>query len=140
VPKKFKVKNIYFLIKQQTLVDNSMAEHLDTGREAEDLAASYLIDKGYEIVARNYRYGHAEVDLIIRKGIFLVFVEVKSRKNVKFGMPEAAVSKLKVSLVKRAADFYVYKTNWHKQIRFDVISIIFRSDGFEIKHFEDAFY
>ena len=100
-----------------------MAEHLETGKQAEDLAALYLTEKGYEIIARNHRYGHAEIDLIVKKGIFLVFVEVKARSNIKFGMPETAVSKLKVSLIKRAAEAYIYQIDWHQQIRFDIVSI-----------------
>jgi putative endonuclease len=118
-----------------------MAKHLETGKKAEALAAKYLEEKGYEIVFRNYRYGRAEVDLIVKKDIFLVFVEVKSLTNTKFGNPEISVHKNKVRLVTRAADNFVFQTNWLQQIRFDIISIIFKTeDDFEISHFEDAFY
>jgi putative endonuclease len=118
-----------------------MAKHLETGKRAEDLAAAFLADKGYEIVARNYRSGHAEIDLIVKKDIFLVFVEVKSLYNIRFGNPEINVTRDKVKLVTRAAGNYVYYINWHQQIRFDIVSIIFRTEeDFEITHFEDAFY
>jgi putative endonuclease len=118
-----------------------MAKHLETGKKAEALAAKYLEEKGYEIVFRNYRYGRAEVDLIVKKDIFLVFVEVKSLTNTKFGNPEISVNKNKVRLVTKAADNFVFHTNWQQQIRFDIISIIFKSETeFEITHFEDAFY
>jgi putative endonuclease len=118
-----------------------MAKHLETGKRAEALAAKYLEEKGYEIVFRNYRYGRAEVDLIVKKDIFLVFVEVKSLTNTKFGNPEISVHKNKVRLVTKAADNFVFQTNWQQQIRFDIISIIFKTeDDFEITHFEDAFY
>ncbi len=118
-----------------------MAKHLETGKQAEDLAAAYLADKGYEIVARNYRSGYAEIDLIVKKDIFLVFVEVKSLYNIRFGNPEINVTREKVKLVTRAAGNYVYYNNWHQQIRFDIVSIIFRTEAdFDIMHFEDAFY
>lgn len=118
-----------------------MAKHLDTGKQAEDLAAAYLADKGYEIVTRNYRSGHAEIDLIVKKDIFLIFVEVKSLYNIRFGNPEVNVTREKAKLVTRAAGNYVYRTDWHQQIRFDIISIIFRTEeDFDIMHFEDAFY
>jgi putative endonuclease len=117
-----------------------MAEHLETGKKAEDIAANFLIEKGYQILHRNYRYGRAEIDLIVQKGIFLVFVEVKSLTNLKFGMPEIGVNKHKVAMVTKAADFYVYKNNWHQQIRFDIVAVIFRNDNAEVSHFEDAFY
>ena len=119
----------------------SMAKHLETGKKAEILAGIFLEEKGYEIIARNYRYGRAEIDLIVRKDIFIVFVEVKSLTNIKFGNPEISVTKNKIKLVTRAAGNFVYSTNWQQQIRFDIISIIFKSeDDFEITHFEDAFY
>jgi putative endonuclease len=117
-----------------------MAEHLETGKKAEDIAAHFLIEKGYQILHRNYRYGRAEIDLIVQKGIFLVFVEVKSLTNLKFGMPEIGVNKHKVAMVTKAADFYVFKNNWHQQIRFDIVAVIFRNDNVEVSHFEDAFY
>ncbi len=117
-----------------------MAEHLELGKQAEQLAATFLQEKGYTIVARNFRFGKAEIDLIVKKGIFLVFVEVKARKNVQFGMPETAVGKHKIALVKRAADFYVFKINWQQQIRFDIVSVTFVREEPHITHFEDAFY
>ncbi len=118
-----------------------MAKHLETGKKAEILAGIFLEEKGYEIIARNYRYGHAEIDLIVKKGIFVVFVEVKSLTNTKFGNPEISVTKNKIKLVTRAAENFVYTTNWQQQIRFDIVSIIFKSEeDFEITHFEDAFY
>jgi putative endonuclease len=118
-----------------------MAKHLETGKKAEILAGIFLEEKGYEIIARNYRYGRAEIDLIVKKGIFVVFVEVKSLTNTKFGNPEISVNKNKVKLVTRAAGNFVYSSNWQQQIRFDIISIIFKSEeDFEITHFEDAFY
>ncbi|MES2518795.1 MAG: YraN family protein [Bacteroidota bacterium] len=118
-----------------------MAKHLETGKKAEDLASIFLEEKGYEIRSRNYRYGRAEIDIIVQKDIFLVFVEVKSLTNTKFGNPEISVTKNKIKLVTKAAENFVYTTNWQQQIRFDIVSIIFRTDdNIEITHFEDAFY
>ncbi len=118
-----------------------MAKHLETGKKAEILAGIFLEEKGYEIIARNYRHGRGEIDLIVKKGIFIVFVEVKSLTNTKFGNPEISVTKNKIKLVTKAAGNFVYSINWQQQIRFDIISIIFKSEeDVEITHFEDAFY
>ncbi|MEA5459695.1 YraN family protein [Arcicella sp. LKC2W] len=118
-----------------------MAKHLETGKKGEDLATHFLEEKGYEIVARNYRFGRAEIDIIVKKDIFLIFVEVKSLTNTKFGNPEINVTKNKVKLVTKAAGNFVYSTNWQQQIRFDIISVIFKTEeNVEITHFEDAFY
>jgi putative endonuclease len=118
-----------------------MAKHLETGKKAEDLATHFLEEKGYEVVARNYRSGRGEIDIIVKKDIFLVFVEVKSLTNTKFGNPEISVTKNKVKLVTKAAENYVFQNNWQQQIRFDIISVIFKTEeNVEITHFEDAFY
>ena len=118
-----------------------MAKHLETGKKAEILASIFLEEKGYEIIARNYRSGRAEIDLIAKKGIFVVFVEVKSLTNTKFGNPEISVTKHTIKLVTKAAGNFIYTTNWQQQIRLDSISIVFKTEqDFEIMHFEDAFY
>ena len=116
------------------------AKHLETGKQGELEAAQFLVSKGYEIIAKNYRQSHAEIDLIVKKGIFLVFVEVKTRTNLQYGMPEQAVSSHKVNLITRAANHYIFDTDWQGQIRFDIVSVIFGKNGTEIAHFEDAFY
>lgn len=118
-----------------------MPIHLDTGRQGEDLAAHLLAEKGYELVARNYRVGKGEVDLIVKKERLLVFVEVKTRTNLTFGHPEEAVSRRKAMLVVRAADEYIFRTNWHGNIRFDIVAVVFhRGQPPEVTHFEDAFF
>ena len=76
-----------------------MAEHLDTGKQGEDKAAEFLADKGYEIVVRNYRYRHAEIDIIAKKNKILAFVEVKTRTNLSYGMPEEFVDVTKRRLI-----------------------------------------
>lgn len=118
-----------------------MPAHLDTGRRGEDLAAQLLLGKGYELVARNYRAGRGEVDLIVRNEKTLVFVEVKTRTNLAFGMPEAAVSRRKAALITQAADAYIFSTDWHGNIRFDVVAVVLRPhQPPEVVHFEDAFF
>jgi putative endonuclease len=118
-----------------------MPAHLDTGRQGEDLAARLLARKGYELVARNYRVGKGEVDLIVKKDGLLVFVEVKTRTNLAFGHPEEAVSRRKALLTIRAADEYIFRTNWQGNIRFDIVAVaLSRGQPPEVTHFEDAFF
>lgn len=117
------------------------AKHLQTGQKGEALAAELLEGKGFEILERNYRIGKAEIDLVVRKDGLLVFVEVKTRTNLTYGMPEDFVSKHKVKLVTAAAEHYTYSHNWLQNIRFDIVAIILHPNGTsEITHFEDAFY
>ena len=72
---------------------STMSEHNDIGREGEDVAASYLMQNGYRIVARNWRYGPKEIDIVARDGETMVFVEVKTRSTLAFELPQEAVTK-----------------------------------------------
>jgi putative endonuclease len=100
---------------------------LALGRRGEDLAHRYLRDRGYIIVARNYRLssGDAEADLIAWDGEMLVFVEVKSRGTADFGPPERAIGEEKRTHLLRIAREYSRKTGteWDR-IRFDVVSVV----------------
>jgi putative endonuclease len=117
-----------------------MALHHETGRKGEETAARYLLGQGYTILARNYRYRKAEIDLIVRKGNLLVFVEVKTRSRQDFGYPEEAVSARKIQLFLRTADEYIYRHQWQHDLRFDIIAIQVQGEAYEIHHIEDAFH
>lgn len=108
-----------------------------TGLSGENMAVAFLEKKGFEIVERNYRHGRGEVDIIgILDNELLVFFEVKVRKTNSYGEPETFVSTNQQNLIFQAADDYIIAINWHKDIRFDIISI----SGDELYHIEDAFY
>ncbi|MCY7351140.1 MAG: YraN family protein [Cytophagaceae bacterium] len=117
-----------------------MPAHLDTGRRGEEIAAEWLVRKGYEVVARNYRAGRGEIDLIVRKDALLVFVEVKTRTNLAFGMPEQSVSARKAALITKAAEEYTFAADWQGNIRFDIIAVVTGRNPVQVEHFEDAFY
>lgn len=118
-----------------------MAQHNDLGRRGEVLAAQFLVDKGYEILDENWVHGKAEVDLIAYLNRQIVFVEVKTRTSVSFGMPEDFVSNAKQKQMELAANEYIELMNHQGEIRFDIISILFdKQDKFTIKHIEDAFW
>ncbi|WP_028979781.1 YraN family protein [Sporocytophaga myxococcoides] len=113
-----------------------MGNNVISGKNGEDIAGNFLETKGYSVLFRNYRYKKLEIDIIVRKENLLVFVEVKKRKNSKFGFPEAAVSDRKASLVMTAAENFIFENDWKGPIRFDIVAIT----GQEIVHFEDAFH
>lgn len=114
-------------------------EQQQTGRHGEELAAQYLISKGYHILEKNWQIGHLEVDLIASDAEMLVIVEVKTRKSTVFGEPEGFVTVQKQRNLIRAASSYITKTGISKEVRFDIISVVV-SEGIEsVKHIEDAF-
>ncbi len=116
-----------------------MKEDIDFGKYGEDLAVNYLIRKGYQVLERNWRSGHKEIDIIALKDNVLVAVEVKTRKTNSYGDPDLAVGVLKQKMLIWAADAYVRYKNLDVDIRFDVISIIINDKGEIIDHLEDAF-
>ncbi len=116
-----------------------MAQHLETGKEGEDKASEFLAGKGYEIMARNYRHRHAEIDIIAKKAKMLIFVEVKTRRNLSYGFPEDFVDYAKTRLIMKAAENYIFEIDWQQDIRFDIVSVIINQNETRIKHIEDAF-
>ncbi len=108
------------------------------GREGEQLAARYLAAKGYSILDRNFRSGRMEIDLIAEHEECLVFVEVKSRSDSRFGFPEEGLGAQQEERIRVAAEDYLSQLDRPKRIRFDIIAILWGPDP-QIRHFEDAF-
>jgi putative endonuclease len=118
-----------------------MARHNELGSQSEYLASEWLQSHGYEFVQANYRYRHAEIDLIMKHRDILVFVEVKFRSGTGYGYAEEFVDYKKRQLITRAADNFIYEWDWHKDIRFDIVSVYKDQYGhMAFKHFPDAFY
>lgn len=110
------------------------------GNAGEDLAAAALKKQGYKILERNYRTTLGEIDVIARHQGFLVFLEVKTRRSVRFGEPQEAVSPTKQARLKRLADYYVkVKRLGEVKVRFDVVAIIMGGDGTQVEIIPNAF-
>jgi putative endonuclease len=110
------------------------------GSLAERAAATFLRDRGYHVLERNFRTRGGEVDLIALDGGTLVFVEVKLRRTLSRGAPIEAVTPLKQARVARAASSYLaFCGRVFPRIRFDVISVMRTSTRTEITHFKAAF-
>lgn len=116
---------------------NVVSDKIKIGAKGEALASNFLQEKGFEIVARNYRFRKAEIDLIARKENWLLFIEVKTRSSSAYGEPEEFVDLRKMNRIFDAAEEYIYTVDWHGHIRFDIISVKLGSVT-EIVHFEDA--
>ncbi len=114
-------------------------EALEFGRMGEQMTAKYLTDKGYIILEHNYRRGHLEIDLIALDGDELVIVEVKSRAYDNILQPEEAVDHKKRLALIRLANEYVKSHNRKENVRFDIVTIVSKEGGAEIKHLKDAY-
>lgn len=119
-----------------------MAEHNDLGAWGEDRAASYLEERGYVIAERDWTVGKRDLDIIAlsddRK--FLVFVEVKTRRDDELAEPEQAVDVAKMRNLAIAANAYIKMNEVDLPVRFDIISIVSKGrDDRRIEHIVDAF-
>lgn len=111
------------------------------GSKGEELALSFLLGLGYHLLERNYRCRFGEVDLIMQDGDEIVFIEVKTRRSIDFGVPQEAVGAGKQGKIRKlAAQYMMYKRKEEYQPRFDVIAIrIDREGNHTIDHFKNAF-
>jgi len=117
-----------------------MAKHNDLGKKAEDLAAEFLLKNGYKILARNFRFQKAEIDIISEKDNFIVVCEVKARSTDIFNLPQEAVNKRKIKLLVTATDHYLQESNINKEVRFDIISVLPDEKGnLNLEHIVNAF-
>jgi putative endonuclease len=106
-----------------------MSDHIQTGKTGEELAGIYLENKGYTIIERNFRSRRNEIDIIASQKKVLHFVEVKTRSNLDFALPENKVKGPKLKHLKEAAENYLYLHPEWKDIQFDILSIIHKADG-----------
>ncbi|HOP08302.1 MAG TPA: YraN family protein [candidate division Zixibacteria bacterium] len=116
--------------------ESSTNKPLKSWQKYEKLASEYLKQHGFDILAANWRSGRYEIDLIARKGKQVVFVEVKSVRDVSFGHPAERVDVKKTINLTRAAQAYVIEKSLSDcDLRFDVITFI---DG-RLEHYPNAF-
>lgn len=110
------------------------------GDRGEEIALCYLRNRGYELVERNYRTRYGEIDLILRSGDALVFVEVKLRRGRGYGDPLEAVTPYKQTTIRSIAEQYIAERDPDfSELRFDVVGILDERGTPKIRHVEDAF-
>ena len=113
----------------------------ELGRKGESLALAYLAKKGYKPITRNFNRTHGEIDLIMEDQGTLVFVEVKTRTNLRFGEPKSSVTPIKQERIRYTARAFLYTHRiTHRSIRFDVGELMIQGHG-EVKfhHIRNAF-
>lgn len=115
-------------------------DRIALGRRGERIAERHLRRRGYRIMERNFRAAGAEIDLVAMDGETLVFVEVKTRRTTRAGMPEEAVNPHKQRHIRRAAEIYAMGRRAHdRPMRFDVIAIREDVTGRHLELLKDAF-
>jgi putative endonuclease len=112
------------------------------GRWGEAHAARFLQARGWTVLARNYRFGRREVDLVVRRGDVVAFVEVKTRAGPGYGSPLEAVTRLKRREIEAVAGHFIHHHGLSSvEVRFDALGILVRRGArttVEVEHVEDA--
>jgi putative endonuclease len=119
---------------------SAMALSHDLGSRSEALAATHLEQHGWTLLARNYRSGHREIDIIARRASVIAFVEVKARAGTSYGHPLEAITALKRREIEIVARWWIHCYGRARHVyRFDAIAIFWPHDGPPVlEHFEDA--
>jgi putative endonuclease len=110
------------------------------GIKAEELALTFLENKGYLLLEKNLRLGNCEIDIIALDKKFdeIVFIEVKYLAQSDFGDASQAVNQKKLKNMIKVANSYLRKKQFKKSHRFDIISVIGNLDQPEVEHFENV--
>ncbi|MEO0316116.1 MAG: hypothetical protein RI928_2572 [Pseudomonadota bacterium] len=103
--------------------DGQRPSTVSLGRDAEARAQAFLEQQGLTLVEKNFRCRAGEIDLIMRDGQAMVFIEVRSRKNQQFGGAAASVGPIKQQRLWRTASFYLLKFPKPPACRFDLVAI-----------------
>lgn len=109
------------------------------GKKGEGLAVKFLKKNGYRIIEQNYKTPIGEIDIIARDGKTLVFLEVKTRESIEYGLPFEAVNSAKRQKITKVALLYLKKFKDVPSCRFDVVSIYYEDGKPQFELLRDAF-
>jgi len=115
----------------------------ELGKKGEDVALEYLLQRGMKLLARNWRCGHKELDLVMEDGEFVRVVEVRTREYPSLVDPYESITAPKRRKVILAAKGFLAqnggKLSGSKEVVFDVVSVMFNGELFELKYIREAF-
>lgn len=110
------------------------------GQQGEAVAAAYLLEQGFEILARNWRYGRWELDLVCRRNETIHFVEVKTRSGRSYGGAVGAVHPAKQRRMALAAQAWLLAQRlWRQPCQFDIICLIRVGNSLTVEPYPNAF-
>lgn len=112
----------------------------EIGRRGEAIAEEFLQNAGYDILHRNWRTGHLEIDILAKKDELLIVFEVKTHTSNALVPPESTVTPLQKERLQFAFAYYAEEFNYSGEFRFDIVGVVLRGDDEPlIRHVEDAF-
>jgi putative endonuclease len=114
---------LYYRHQNNKKKGKALANNRELGAYGETMAASWLENKGYCLLFRNWRHAHYEIDIVASFDNVLHFIEVKTRRNKKFGEPEESVDNKKIRNLMKAGEEFQYQYPQWKRVQYDVLSI-----------------
>ncbi len=121
-------------------MSTARASSVERGAWAEDLACRHLLDQGLRLVTRNYRCRHGEIDLVMRDGPTIAFIEVRMRNRTDFGSGAESVDARKQVRVLSSAEHYLQRhATLLADCRFDVVSILQSGNTHRLEWIRNAF-
>lgn len=114
--------------------------HIELGQFGEALAERLLLEKGYLLLNRNYRFKKYELDLIMEYLDQIIVVEVKTRNTAAIGEPYKAVTRTKQGQIIKATNHFLQANEIDKDVRFDIVSIVHNTYRTSVEHIEGAFF
>jgi putative endonuclease len=118
-----------------------MAQNLESGRKAEQIARGYLEKRGLQLLSANYRCRYGELDLVMRDGDCLVIIEIRYRRHERFMSPAQSIDPAKRQRISRASLHFIQHNPKHRQkpLRFDIVSLSGPLDDASIDWIPGAF-
>lgn len=111
----------------------------EIGKRGEKKAEEYLKKSGYKILEKNFYSYFGELDIVALEEKTIIFIEVKTRSSLEYGLPSEAVTKLKIKHMYKTAEYYLYKRNLYgMDVRFDVIEIYIKNNKTQINHLKQV--
>jgi len=115
----------------------------ETGDFGEQTAKKFLIENGYRFIASNFSYHKLEIDLVFedQKRNIVIFVEVKTRNSLRYGIPESAINKDKQKNIRAASNYFIRfnrEFRLHEK-RFDSVSVLMDNGDWNINHIQNSF-
>lgn len=117
----------------------NLRKKTDLGRLGERLASRYLEEQGIRVLDKNWYYRQKEIDIVAEDDRYLIIVEVKTRRGGYLEAPGGMVPRKKQRFLVEAAEAYVHQFAIEKEVRFDVIIILFANKQHKLEHIRDAF-
>lgn len=120
---------------------DEQSDNLSVGKRGESIAEAYLRGQGFVILEKNYRSRTGEIDIVARDGTTIVFVEVKARRTLAYGVPQLAVTPFKQRQISRAAlAWLAHRRKTGENARFDVVAVYLPDHSVpDIEHIRNAF-